>query len=138
MFTHLFMFFGMLIIHIFIMPRIMIARPKDYMISLNQIYMGISMASLMVMLEALMHPLSLSGWMFIIILFVLSVVAIRYQLFVDDKQFLSDMIPHHSMALLTAGSIKNKTSNTNIKQLATTIEKTQKLEINIMKKYLAK
>lgn len=116
----------------------MIARTKDYMISLNQIYMGIVMASLMVILEAFMHPLSLNGWIFIIMLLALSIIAIRYQWFIDEKQFLRDMIPHHSMALLTAGSIKNKTSDTNIKQLATTIEQTQKLEINIMKKYLAK
>ena len=134
--SHLTMFFGMLIIHITIMPLIMIAKFDDFMLSLNQFYMGICMASLMVLLEGLMHPMPKEAWIGIYILLILSILAIRNQWFINDKQFLRDMIPHHSMALLTSNIAKNKTSNENVKKLATSIKENQTKEINLMKEYL--
>ncbi len=136
--SHLTMFFGMIIIHIMIMPWIMIARFDDFMLSLNQFYMGVSMASIMVLLEGLMHPMPYSAWIGVFTLLVLSIMAVRHQWFINDKQFLRDMIPHHSMALLTSNIAKDKTDNKDIKELAKNIEENQTKEINLMKEYLNK
>lgn len=134
--SHIVMFVGMLFIHIAVMPWIMIARLRDYRFSLNQLYMGIAMATLMVMLEALMHPMPMSGWIVTIAVFLLAVAATKGQWFISDSQFLRDMIPHHSMALLTSGVAKHKASDPRVRELATTIEKTQTEEIKTMQAYL--
>jgi uncharacterized protein (DUF305 family) len=63
--------------------------------------------------------------------------AIRKQTFVSDEQFLKGMIPHHSMAILMAKKIKEKTHNDDIKQLADNIIKTQTTEIVLMEKLLS-
>ena len=94
------------------------------------------MASTMVLLEGLMHPMPNGSWILFVSLLVLSVIAVRKQLFITDKDFLIDMIPHHSMALLTSNIAKDKTSNDNIKELAKSIEETQTREIKLMKEYL--
>ncbi len=134
--SHLIMFFGMFLIHIIIMPWVMIARAKDFMISLNQIYMGIIMATLMVLLESTMHPMPCIGTIVCFFILILSICAVRNQWFIKDKEFLKDMIPHHSMALLTSGIAKNKANNNDVKQLATIIEDNQTKEIDLMNNYL--
>jgi uncharacterized protein (DUF305 family) len=65
-------------------------------------------------------------------------MAIRNQWLIKDKQYIRDMIPHHSMALLTSSIAKNKASDNNIKELAKSIEENQTKEINLMKEYLNK
>jgi hypothetical protein len=99
--------------------------------------MGIVMASIMVLLEGLMHPMPKAAWIGVFILLVLSIIAIRNQWLIDDKQYLRDMIPHHSMAILTSNKAK-ESSNNNIKELARNIEENQTKEINLMKEYLNK
>jgi hypothetical protein len=112
-----------------LMPLIMIYKPSDYYISLNNIYASLIMASSMILLM----PVSKIILLINILILVLSILAIRNQWFVNDNAFLRDMIPHHSMALLTSSHIVNKTKNSDLKNLATTIYNSQTKEIEYMK-----
>ena len=60
----------------------------------------------------------------------------RTQIGVNDKQYLNEMIEHHSMALLTSEQILEKTKNPQVKNLANKIINTQKREIQQMNKML--
>jgi hypothetical protein len=132
------MFFGMLFIHLFLMPILMVNQWNHLeLLSLSQIYVGIWMSSLMVILETFIHPLSLSGLFIMISLVILSFFAFRNQWFVTDKDYIKEMIPHHSMAILTSQSrIQNPNSSIKIKSLAENIIQTQEKEIQIMKSFL--
>jgi len=63
-------------------------------------------------------------------------IILRQQLFVDDKQWLSRMIPHHSAALTTSNKIYNKTNDPKLQNLAKEIIDTQEKEIELMKSML--
>jgi len=65
------------------------------------------------------------------IVFVLSFAAIRAQVLVGDKQFLSSMIPHHSGAILMCEQAR--ISDPEIKTLCGQIIKSQAEEIDRMK-----
>ena len=70
------------------------------------------------------------------IVFVLSFAAIRAQVLVGDKQFLSSMIPHHSGAILMCG--KAPVRDPQIRALCATIIKGQQAEIDQMDAMLAR
>jgi hypothetical protein len=57
----------------------------------------------------------------------------RNQMYIDDSEYLKEMIEHHSMALLTSESILEKTSSERVRKLAENIGNTQEAEINYMK-----
>ena len=65
-----------------------------------------------------------------------SILLLRQQLLVDDKQWLRRMISHHSTALTTSHKIYNKTSNHKLKKLAKEIIDAQEKEIQLMKSML--
>lgn len=95
---------------------------------INDVYMATLMAGWMLILEALiMHGTNILAG---IVLVVLSIYAIRNQLYVDDKQYLKGMIPHHSMAILQSDAILKKTNDPRIKKLATDIISAQTREIS--------
>jgi uncharacterized protein (DUF305 family) len=62
----------------------------------------------------------------------------KKQLFIDDKNYLEEMIEHHSMALLTSNEIVGKTRDDKVKLIATNIIKTQEREIEQMKLLLVR
>lgn len=111
----------------------MIANISDFRVSLTQVYAAIFMGASMVVVEAFMHHMSLYGWCAVAILLVGSVLCLRYQVGVSDTEYLHDMIPHHSMALLTSRPRIWKTENPVIRELAIGIVNTQKSEIAAMK-----
>ena len=111
--------------------------------SRGKIYMSLIMASLMSLLEILMHDIynfmfSWYYYLFFIALLAVLIYIYRKQLFIDDKNYLEEMIEHHSMALLTSGEIVGKTTDDKVKLLATNIIKTQEREIEQMKLLLVK
>jgi len=112
------------------MPIIMIKNLNDYRVSLNNIYsaffMGFSMLLIMNYNDIQLLIISFIG-------IILSILAIRNQLFIGDSQYLHDMIPHHSMALLTSSHILENTKNPRIKELAYNINNSQAQEIDYMK-----
>jgi len=60
---------------------------------------------------------------------------LRNQIFVDEYQYSSSMIPHHSMAIMMSKKLnKSIPLSDNIKLLANSIIDSQENEIEIMKK----
>jgi hypothetical protein len=118
------------------MPWIMIADVSDYRLSLNQFYGGVFMASAMVFFESLFF---MPSWPWLLTMFILmmcSALCIRYQVGIDDKMYLRDMIPHHSMAVLTSRPRVHRARNPQILKLAETILSSQLAEIHQMKTIL--
>ena len=136
------MFIVMIIIGITFNPMNMLAYKFNHLdISLTLFYGGLLMASNMIWSHEIVHYLSMSMFntkLFFIVLFlsIISIILLRKQLFVDDKQWMKRMIPHHSTALTTSYNIYNKTKDERIKQLSKNIIDTQEKEIKLMKSYL--
>ena len=135
---HFIMFVGMFVLHVAVMPFVMIASPSDFRPSLNQVYMGLHMATWMVLLEAVMHPMPVGAWVASFVLLAITAAAIRFQWFISDTQYLRDMIPHHSMAVLTSQQILKKSPGQSVQNLATNILDTQLQEIQLMKSLVQK
>ena len=51
---------------------------------------------------------------------------------IDDKEYLKEMVEHHSMALLTSNAILQKTKDNDVLNLARRIVQSQGKEINEM------
>jgi hypothetical protein len=137
------MFVGSFLIQYFIMSRIMTNIKEDITKSRGKIYMSLIMATLMSLLEIFMHDIYnfMFSWHFYLFFFVLLIALIfiyKKQLFIDDKNYLEEMIEHHSMALLTSNEIVGKTTDDKVKLLATNIIKTQEREIEQMKLLLVR
>jgi len=67
----------------------------------------------------------------------LALILYRFQIGVTDKQYLNEMIEHHSMAILTSDEILKKTSNYHVRRLASQIVEAQQSEIKQMKQMVA-
>jgi hypothetical protein len=119
---------------------------SDIRFHLNDVYMIVLMTCWMILLMFLLmlvydsymktgHKNDSYGLNLIIpaIIILVSFCFIREQTFIDDKQFLKGMIPHHSMAILMAKKIKDKTKNNKIRRFADNIIHQQQTEINEMK-----
>ncbi len=141
--THIISFIVMVIIGMFFNPMNILAfRFSDLYLSLTLFYGGLLMASNMIWGHEIIHYLSMGHFnMFIFCTGIslsisISLLLLRQQLLVDDKQWLMRMIPHHSTALTTTHKIYDRTNNPKIKALAKEIIDTQEREIQLMKSLL--
>jgi len=137
------MFLVMVIIGILFNPMNILAyRFTDLYLSLTLFYGGLLMASNMMWSHEIVHYLSMGHFnvlifsIGIILSISVSILLLRQQLLVDDKQWLRRMIPHHSTALTTTHNIYNRTNDPKIKDLAKEIIDTQEKEIELMKSML--
>ena len=137
------MFIVMVIIGMLFNPMNILAyRFSDLYISQTLFYGGLLMASNMMWAHEIVHYLSMGHFNMlvfsvgIILSIGVSILLLRQQLLVDDKQWLRRMIPHHSTALTTTHKIYNRTNNPKIKELAKEIIDTQEKEIQLMKSML--
>lgn len=126
------------IIQMFVMSSIMTNSYKNITFSLGKFYMSVIMALLMGILEVLMydnHMNTLSVYYYLSLCFVLVtfIYLYRNQIYIDDKDYLNEMIEHHSMALLTSEEILQKTNSEKVKKLAENIISTQEKEIEYMR-----
>ena len=140
---HIIMFIVMVIIGMLLNPMNILAyRFSDLYISQTLFYGGLLMASNMIWAHEIVHYLSMGHFNMlvfsvgIILSICVSILLLRQQLLVDDKQWLRRMISHHSTALTTSHNIYNKTNDARIKQLAKDIIETQEREIALMKSML--
>jgi hypothetical protein len=136
-----FMMIGSFIIQMFGMSLIMTNSYKNIRFSIGKFYMSVIMALLMGLLEVLMYDIhfnmiSLHYYITIIFAFCLFVYLYRNQIYIEDKDYLEEMIEHHSMAILTSDEIMQKTSSERVKRLADTIVSTQEKEIEYMKQLI--
>ena len=141
------MFIVMVIIGMLFNPMNILAyRFSDLYISQTLFYGGLLMASNMVWAHEIVHYLSMGHFNMlvfsvgIILSIGVSILLLRQQLLVDDKQWLRRMIPHHSTALTTTTKLLEKNDNfkdnPNLYRLAKDIVYNQKREIIFMKSML--
>ena len=106
--------------------------------SLSKLYISLFMGLSMGVLEVIMRDMTygsfnMNYYLPLIILLVVTIILYRGQFFIGDKQYLRDMIEHHSMALLTSKEILKKSHDYNVIKLAKDIINTQEEEIEKMK-----
>ena len=137
---YLIQFLIMIVVGVLFNPMNALAyRINDLYLSATLFYGGILMASNMVWAHEIIHYLSMGHFNIkifsigILISILTTVLLLRNQLFVDDKQWLRRMISHHSTALTTSHLIHDTTENSDVKQLASDIIETQEREILLMK-----
>ena len=91
----------------------------------------------MVLIELLMAESSaIFLYLFIIFLISITIYFYRNQIFIGEKEYLSEMIEHHSMAILTSEEILKKTDNAKVANLANRIVQSQTKEIQEMRDLL--
>ena len=123
------MFIVMVIIGMLFNPMNMLAyRFSDLYISQTLFYGGLLMASNMIWAHEIVHYLSMGHFNMlvfsvgIILSICVSILLLRQQLLVDDKQWLRRIIPHNYTALTTTHKIYNRTNNLKIKDLEKEIQ----------------
>ncbi len=129
------MFAVMIILQVFVMPYVMTVKPEHVYFSLTQLYMGIFMGAGMVAVDALMDPTPVWVWFLILAVAGAAAMAYRYQLGVTDRGWIREMIPHHSMALVTSEQ-RTKSMNPFVQRLAEQIIASQSREIAEMQMQL--
>ena len=89
-----------------------------------------------VMFDAHMRTISFTYYLALFFILAIFVYLYRNQMYIEDKDYLSEMIEHHSMAILTSEEILQKTHSERVKKLAENIIITQEKEIEYMKQML--
>jgi hypothetical protein len=135
------MMIGSFIIQISVMSLIMTNNISNITLSVGKFYISVIMSILMGLLEVVMFDLhmrtiSITYYLALMLIFAMVVYLYRNQMYIDDKAYLSEMIEHHSMALLTSEEILEKTHSVRVKKLAENIIITQEKEIEYMKQML--
>jgi len=140
------MFVVMVIVGMLFNPMNILAyKINDLYLSLTLFYSGLLMASNMIWAHEIVHYLSMghldiSTFIIGISLSIgVSILLLREQLFVTDKQWLKRMIGHHSTALTTTTKLlktNNFNQNPKLYRLAKDIVYNQEREILFMKSFL--
>ena len=138
-----FMLFGSFVIQFFIMSALMTNKLLNIQSSIGKFYISCIMALLMGILEVAMYDFYMNSFSIIyyfalVFSLIIFVYLYRNQMYIYDKDYLNEMIEHHSMALLTSQEILKKTDDYNVSKLAKNIIQTQEDEIKIMRDLLAR
>jgi len=139
----LFMMLFSVVIQYYVMSVIMTNDMTNIRNSLGKAYMSGIMALLMGIAEVAMNDYymrMISTKYYIVLFILLGLLYYMYktQQYIYDRDYLNEMIEHHSMALTTSGEIMKKTSDPKVKILASKIINTQEDEIQYMKRLLSK
>lgn len=131
------MLFGSFIIQFLIMSALMTNKLLNIRSTIGKFYISCIMALLMGILEVgmndlYMNSLSVIYYFALIFALIIFVYLYRNQVYIYDKDYLNEMIEHHSMALLTSEEILQKTGSERVKRLAENIISTQQKEIEYM------
>lgn len=139
------MFIGSFLIQYYFMSSIMSNSFANITNSLGKLYLAIIMGLSMVILEIFMmqHGDIMPG-LLVVLFFMLSITIYLYknQVYIDENQYLNEMIEHHSMALLTSRKLLEKANSgkqnvrSEVLNLANNIVSAQEAEINQMKNML--
>jgi hypothetical protein len=132
-----FMMIGSFIIQGLFMSLIMTNSYKNIRFSIGKFYISVIMALSMGLLEIIMfdvHMQSVSIIYYLVLIFfiVIFIGLYKNQVNIEDKDYLMEMIEHHSMALLTSEEILQKNPSPRVKKLAENIISTQEKEIDYM------
>lgn len=141
--TFLFMFVANFVFMFYIMSLLSTSSFIYITNSTGKLYMALCMASFMNVMEVIMHNMQYgsTNYSYLVLfgsLTLLFAYMYRSRKFIDDKQYLKEMIEHHSMALFTSQDILTKTNDYSVTKLAKNIIQTQQDEINEMQEILKK
>jgi Ca2+/Na+ antiporter len=119
------------------MSAIMTDKFENIRNSYGKAYLSVIMALTMLVINVVMHDnqyavFSARTYLAILIVLVTFIYLYRKQVAINDKQYLEEMIEHHSMALLTSEKILEKTDNYNVTKIAKNIIQRQNDEIVFM------
>ena len=136
-----FMMIGSFIIHFLVMSFIMSNSYKNITFSQGKLYMSTIMALTMGILEVLMydfhmHIISINYYLTLFFLLSIFIYVYRNQIYIEDNEYLKEMIEHHSMAILTSEEVLQKTKSERVKKLAENIIDVQEKEIEYMRQIL--
>ena len=121
------MFISMFIIQYVFMSYIMTNQVDNITNSLGKVYMSTIMGLLMIIIMDYRN-IHIYG-----LLLILCIYLYKIQFGVNDKNYIREMIEHHSMALLTSKQIIKKTDNSYVADIAQRIINTQESEIQEMR-----
>ena len=128
------MFIGMFLIQYVFMSFIMSNHIDNITNSVGKIYMSTMMGLFMIVFGIVLETSINWNQLFLFIGLLLMVIFLyKIQLGVNDKNYLLEMIEHHSMALLTSKQILQKTNNSAVADIAQRIVHTQEREIQDMR-----
>lgn len=105
----------------------------DIRFSLNDVYMILLMTGWMLLFMGIYYNHFGAG-LFGLVLVIVNLWAIRTQAFITTGQFVTGMIPHHSMAIHMSKRLREK--GTPLREFADGIIATQEKEIAFMKSYV--
>ena len=127
------------IIQYYLMSSIMTNSTKNITNSIGKLYLALIMGFSMGLLDCIiMGDQNYLNYIVLFVLLFVTIIMYRQQKGIDDKNYLNEMIEHHSMALLTSKAIVDKTKDNRVKNLAQNIIKSQQSEINYMRQLLQK
>ncbi len=129
------------IIQFVFMSLIMTNTLDNITFSVGKFYLSVIMALLMGLVEVgmhdyythMLHHFSLSYYLSLGFGLTVFIYLYRNQMYITDKEYLNEMIEHHSMALLISEPILEKTQSERVRKLAENIVSTQEAEIKYMK-----
>lgn len=122
--------FGLMYLNTYAADHIFFSETRTYM----AIYMGAAMAVIMLSFMLGMYKnkaLNISIFAGSALIFALALFLVRSQATVEDQSWMSAMIPHHSIAVLT--SERANIDDVRVRELADEIIKAQRREIKEMK-----
>lgn len=125
--------------HYFIMSNIMTNDIANITNNLSKIYISFIMAFIMGILEVLMFDMhnktvSVNYYVPLFLSFFAALWLYRRQIYVNESNYLREMIEHHDMALFTSKNILEKPDiSPTVREFAKKIIKTQTEEIEEMK-----
>jgi Domain of unknown function (DUF305) len=136
------MFVGSFVIQYYFMSSIMSNSFANITNSVGKLYLSTIMGISMVILEILMMQQGDNMFGLLVVLFFtlgLMVYLYKNQVYINEQQYLNEMIEHHSMALLTSRKLLEKANSgkekvrSEVINLANNIVVAQEAEINQMK-----
>lgn len=122
--------FGLMYLNTYALDHAFFSETRTYM----AIYMGAMMAVIMLMFMLDMYKntkINIAVFIGSFIIFAGSLFLVRSQTTIQDEAWMSAMIPHHSIAILT--SERANIDDIRVKELAEEIIKAQRREIKEMK-----
>ena len=132
------MMIGSFVVQYLAMSLIMTNSYRNITFSVSKFYISVVMSLFMGIIEVAMfdyhhgyfHGPYYLGFVFLLVVFI---YLYRNQMYISDKDYLQEMIEHHSMAILTSEEILDKEPSPRVKRLAENIINTQQKEIEYMK-----
>lgn len=113
-------------------------QPGHIYLSLNRLYVSLLMVApmapiMLFVMKSMYSNRMLNGGIIAAscIVFLLSLICLRTQAFISNREYMKGMIPHHSSAIMT--SKHAGLSDPEVRMLADSIIKSQEEEINQMK-----